>query len=110
MDIVATQKRDLAQHERVVHEGVNYSCMQCNYQETRKVRAIHEGVKYSCRQRNHQTTTKGDLAQHKRAVHGKVKYSCTQCDKEFSRKIGVAKQRESKQSDAIPFHWGGGQN
>ena len=61
-------------------KGIKYLCRQCGKQFSQKgnlaehKRAVHEGAKYPCELCNHQATSKGNFAQHKRAVHEGVKY------------------------------------
>ena len=56
-------KKDLVRHIRNRHEGVRYSCNQCEYQATTQKtlkahkEAVHEGVKYLCNQCEYQATT-----------------------------------------------------
>ena len=71
--------------KKAVHEGVKYSCRQCENQTTNKNHlaeqkmAVHERVKYPYRQCNYQATWKGSIVQQGRAVHEGLKYSCRQC-------------------------------
>ena len=62
----------MAQHKRAEHEGVKYTCRQCDNQATTKgcltlhKMTLHLGVTYSCRQCDYQATPKGSFAKHKR--------------------------------------------
>ena len=53
---IPTQKINIKIHKQPVHEGVYYSCDQCDYKATHKSslkmhkEPIHEGVCYSCDQ------------------------------------------------------------
>ena len=43
-------------------------------------KAVHEGVKYSCRQCENKTTIKHKLAEQKMALNDRVQHPCTQCN------------------------------
>ena len=79
-----TQKGNLEEHKRAVHEGVKFPCTQCDKRFNHKgnleehKRAVHEGVKFPCTQCDKRFTKKGYLEEHKRAVHEGVKFPCTQ--------------------------------
>ena len=68
------------------HEGLRYSCNQCEYQATLQVnlksheQSKHGGVKYSCKQCKHQVTRQDQLNTHQQSKHGSVKCSCNQCE------------------------------
>ena len=55
-----------AQHRRVIHEGVNYHCMQCDYEANFVGSLAQEKmtVKYFCKQFNHEANSRGSFAQH----------------------------------------------
>ena len=46
--------------------------------------SVHEGVKYSCKQCDYKASQSGHLTTHKMSVHEGVKYSCNHCDLKFS--------------------------
>ena len=77
-------KKHLLRHIRSKHEGVKYSCNQCEYHATQQghlkkhKQAIHEGVKYLCNHCEYKATQQGQLKNHKQAIHEGVKYSCDQ--------------------------------
>ena len=63
-------------HTRTFHKkDSEHSCNICGYQVSQKKKIarhkviVHEGVKYPCSQCNHKATTTEALPQHKRAVH-----------------------------------------
>ena len=72
-------KTNLVRHRRALHEGIKYTCGQCQHKATRKEslaqhrRAIHEGIRYPCGQCQHQATSKGDLGQLRRAFYEEIK-------------------------------------
>ena len=85
MSFVTTQElinRRLIRHVKYVHEGVQYSCDQCDYKETQKshlqqrVKSFHEKVKYSCELCEYEATQKLTLKIHVESLHEGVRYSC----------------------------------
>ena len=84
----------LAGHKRALHEGVKFSCRQCNHQATTKrdlaqhENAEHggEGIQFLCMQFNHQANLKGNIVQQQRAVYEGIKYPCKNCSKQLSNK------------------------
>ena len=88
---------------------IKYPCQQCEYQATQKVnlvqhrRSVHDRIKYPC---EYQATSKGHLDKHRRAVHVGIKYPCWQCQHEATSKrslVGeyfypISDPRHSRQS------------
>ena len=77
------------------HEGVKYSCDQCDYQATQKTNNLirhgqskHDGVKYSC-------------STHKKSKHMGVKHPCDQCSYEASQKGHLSRHTKSKHEIGI---------
>ena len=64
------KKSHLKEHVGTIHEGVRYSCVQCDYQASKKynlkthVATKHEGVHHSCDQCDYKATEKGSLRRH----------------------------------------------
>ena len=57
-------------------------------------KAAHEGVTYSCRQCDYQATPKGSFAKHKTVVHERVKYPFIQCNYHITTKKSFDKQKK----------------
>ena len=97
MDNMVAQKKTLARHKLLIHDGVKFCCSRCNYHATSNgslaehKRAAHEGVKYPCRLCEYQATRKGYLAEHQKSVHEGVKYPCGQCGKELTSQSSLAR-------------------
>ena len=53
-------------------------------------RAIHEGVKIPCRQREEQFSSQGDVSIHQREVHEGGKYPCGIYDYQATQKGNLA--------------------
>ena len=76
----ATQEDYSLTHKRSVHEGVKFSCDQCNYKAKWKsslrkhIKSIHEGVKFPCNQCEYKATKNDTLLTHIRSVHLGVKF------------------------------------
>ena len=56
--IVVANVSTVSQHDKSVHEGVCYTCEQCNFK----------------------TKTKYNLKQHLKSIHDGVYFKCEQCD------------------------------
>ena len=60
----------LKMHKQSKHEGIKYSCEQCDYEATMKANLLrhlkskHEEVKYPCNQCDYKATMKGSLLTH----------------------------------------------
>ena len=83
-------------HIQAKHEGIKYSCNQCDSQFTRQdslkkhVLSHHKGntrEKIYCDQCDHQASTKTELKLHFQSKHEGIKYTCNQCESQFKRKI-----------------------
>ena len=79
-------EQSMVSHFLTYHEGVKYTCNQCNYQTTEKsnltkhIVSLHEGGKYACKQCGHQATSQYYLTAHIKSVHEGAKYACNQCN------------------------------
>lgn len=82
----------LNQHQKTVHEGIQYSCNQCEYKSTTEemlthhIKTIHEGIRFNCSQCDKKFMKKINLNEHIKTIHEGVRYNCGQCDKKFTRK------------------------
>ena len=47
---------------------------------------MHEGVKYTCDQCDYQATQQSNLTVHIQSKHEGIKYVCDQCDQQFTQK------------------------
>ena len=85
------KKGYFAEHQREVHEGVKYPCIQYGKQFSqrgslaRHQGEAHEGVKFPCRQCGKQFSQMESQARHQREVHEGFKYPCGRCSKQFSK-------------------------
>ena len=55
--------------------------------------SVHDGVKYSCNQCDSKFSRQDNLKIHKMSVHEGVKYSCNQCDYKGSHKSHLKKHK-----------------
>ena len=71
----------MKRHIQSVHEGIRYSCNQCDLQFTRKgslnlhIKTIHEGLKFPCNQCDQQFTQKGSVETHIKSIHKKSEHA-----------------------------------
>ena len=76
---------DLRTHVESKHEGIRYTCDQCDYKATLKKdrkkhkESQHEGVRYPCDKCDYKATEKSKLRIHKESKHLGVCYSCDDC-------------------------------
>jgi hypothetical protein len=68
------EKTIFRQHEEYKHEGVRYSCDQCEYKATTTGNlilndSIHKGVCYPCGQCYYKATVVGSLKRHRKSNH-----------------------------------------
>ena len=81
-------------HQKSVHQGLKYSCDQCDKILTsheklkNHQKSVHFGQKLDCDLCEKQFNLASALSKHKRVVHRKVKYDCDQCNKTFNNQIG----------------------
>ena len=67
--------RTVKAHKKSVHEGVMYSCDNCDYQVAHPrnlinhQKSIHEGVRYSCDKCDYHAKRQDNLHAHKKNVH-----------------------------------------
>ena len=72
---VFARKQAMVTHYRSKHEGIKYSCNQCDYQATQQgnlqkhIQSVHEGIKYPCNHCDYQATKQGNLQTHIAAKH-----------------------------------------
>ena len=79
--------KNLKQYIQSVHDGVCYSCTQCDYKSKSKttlkehVNSVHVviSVYYNCDQCDYKAKIRRDPKLHAESVHDGIYYSCTQC-------------------------------
>ena len=76
----------LKRHIKTVHEGLRYSCDQCEFKATQQgtvnghIQSIHKGIRYACDKCEYMSTREGNLNLHKKTKHGLHSLvSCNQC-------------------------------
>jgi len=106
--ICCKQFANLAQHQKIVHNGVNFKCQNCGkgFYDNRELRRHHIkflktreckkevsiGVcKYNCDFENcdYKTNKKGNMDMHKDSVHLNIKYDCPECNKKLSSRANL---------------------
>ena len=50
------------------------------------IKSVHQGVKFSCNQCNYKARQKGHLLRHRKSMHEGVKFSCDQCNYDATKK------------------------
>ena len=69
-----------------VHEGIWYSCDQCDFKTADKIRvrkhtkSAHEGKVYKCDQCDYTSSNETRLRHHKKYRHKGLTFDCDQCD------------------------------
>ena len=85
-------KFDLIRHATSIHEGVQYSCKQCNYKAPKKsnlveyVKSIHNRVQYSWYQCDYKSGNKCNLIGNVKLIHEGI-----QCDYKEGNKYSTKK-------------------
>ena len=94
------------QNQESKHEGVRYSCTQCDYQVTKKSnlqrhkQAKHEQIRrYSCDQCKYQASLQVYLRKHVKSKHEGVKYSCDKCEYQVTKKDNLQEHQQSKHAE-----------
>ena len=83
---VATQQSHLITQQQTLHEGMQYSCDQCDYKSTHKSslrrhqQSQHVGVRYDCDQCEYKATTQSDLRRHQQTQHDGMQNRCDKCE------------------------------
>ena len=100
--LLATQQSHLKTHKQSKHEGVIYSCDECDHRAMTQSNlkqhqeSKHEGVIYSCNQCNYKATYQPHLRTHKQSKHEGVKYYCIECDYQSGFQSGLKRHQQSK--------------
>ena len=74
-----TLQRSFRRHNESTHEGVKYSCNQCDKQFTQRnnltvhIQTIHEGVTHDCNQCDYQARGQSNLLNHIKKMHLQIK-------------------------------------
>ena len=68
----------------------SHQCNECDYKKyidnfKQHIKLIHEGVRYSCDQCDYKGTSKSHLTSHVKSIHEGVRYPCDQCDYKATR-------------------------
>ena len=84
--------RELKGHIISKHNGIRFSCHQCDYSSVREY--TYEGVSFPCSLCCYLTPTPRQLRDHKQAKHTEKSIKCTQCD--YSTNLEKHLKRHSK--------------
>ena len=92
MWFVHQYEQGLRKHKRSSHEGVRYSCPECDSKYSHPqalrnhVRSVHEGRLYECDQCDYKAALKPNIEKHKLSKHEGVRFKCALCPRTFSTK------------------------
>ena len=101
-NVVFTHRKNMQRHFRYEHQGIRFTCKDCDYEAKQKfhliahIAKVHDGVKYPCSQCAHKATTKYRLKRHIESVHEGVKYPCRQCDFKATQQYALRRHIELK--------------
>ena len=91
----------MIQHKRAIHEGVKFSCLECEYQATQKgdltrhTQSVHErNQKYQCFFCDYQSARKDQLTNHQKSVHEGIRYECENCDYRATTKANLTQHKQ----------------
>ena len=75
----------LNEHKRLAHEGLNYSCNECDWSSKRKkslythIAIKHIGLRINCNECDWSTTTSSKMKTHIQSKHLGIRHCCDQC-------------------------------